>query len=779
MKKFFLFVLVNLLVINQLKGQLEVMGSQEYGRIFEVTYDPTTPNQLFAITLSNHIVRSQDNGQTWEIFYGIPNSHFSQMVKTLKMHGEHLLSFTASSTSMPNSRSVFLLNTETKTIEKQYTPPHPDPNAAQNWVNSYDISKSDPNYAIISVGYKIGLSNYEKIYYTKNGGQNWTMIYYTVDNFNIFSGEVALNPANPSKIYISRGHGDTEIDGGLLISEDEGQTWTEKLAGIILDPISFHPENPNEVWVGGGIGSGVSIENLYKSTDGGNTWNIVPINWTSYILDCITRIEFNPQNPSHILVLEENEVAVSEDGGNTWNVVVYPSAYDNPESYSYGLKASFNPYNENEVFISANYYPMFSTDKGQSMVRIKTPYFSSLGNLHYVTGENEEHLYYGVQNGFVHQNELTHEEESYNILPIHFVTTNSATTIIPDRNKIGRIYSYSGGFMGYNLQVSDDHGSTQTPIFNAFLNTLNALTPTPENENIILAGFSFNNDSPELYRIDFTEIDNVQVEALNLPNATGFITGILFPTSDSNTVLMAFGSRVYKSNDGGNTWNLSSNGLEALNLNADVILKMVKNPLNSSQISIGTSKGIFTSIDGGENWTQISSFVTHNLAHSTLVNGHILAATHDSDASNFKISFTSNGGENWTQIPNENLIHINSSHVFSSTDFQFFDDYAYVYVATPDLGIVRHLIDLETLEVIDSDFMNSELAIIYPNPTKDSFQIKSKNKIEKVEVYSLTGQHLLNSSSHQVNVSNLNPGIYIVNIRFKNGQIISKKLIRI
>src|SRR5690606_35462349 len=104
--------------------------------------------------------------------------------------------------------------------------------------------------------------------------------YYTVDNLNIFLNNVAIDPGNSQRLFLARGSGDTETDGGLLLSEDGGETWTEKLAGINFDPIAFNPADLNEVWLGSSLSGGADhSQGLYKSTDGGNTWNLVPITW--------------------------------------------------------------------------------------------------------------------------------------------------------------------------------------------------------------------------------------------------------------------------------------------------------------------------------------------------------------------------------------------------------------------------------------------------------------------------------------------------------------------
>src|SRR5690606_23429944 len=98
-----------------------------------------------------------------------------------------------------------------------------------------------------------------------------------------------------------------------------GITWTERLEKIAFDAIAFHPENPDLMWLGSFVqNEGERVTQLFKSFDGGDSWVLVPVNWTDFHTNNINAIEINPYNPDHIIVLEENEIAISYDGGASW-----------------------------------------------------------------------------------------------------------------------------------------------------------------------------------------------------------------------------------------------------------------------------------------------------------------------------------------------------------------------------------------------------------------------------------------------------------------------------
>lgn len=771
MKKItFLFIII-LGSFGVAQSPFQVIGSEEFGRIFDLTYDKNVENRLYALTMGNHIISSDDNGETWDIFY----SHPSGYLEGLKfIASENALSFYSKAT---NDYSLIILDLATQTITKEFY--LPNQGADGEWINSYSIWEADTDVALVGQGFKIGLANFEKAQYTTDGGETWREVYYTVDNLNIFLNNVAIDPGNSQRLFLARGSGDTETDGGLLLSEDGGETWTEKLAGINFDPIVFNPADLNEVWLGSSLSGGADhSQGLYKSTDGGNTWNLVPITWTDYILDCINVIEINPENPNQIIVLEENEVAISNDGGDTWNVNVYPNAYDNIEDYCYGLNASFNPFNENEVFISSNYYPFFSSDKGNTMSRTKTPYFVADGNIHLFSNEQEQHLYYGAQFGFVHRNMQTSEDSAYNIMPLNYVSNSPGTTLHIDNNQAGRTFSFSGGFMGSSLNVSDDHGANENQIFSIFSNESNCVASLPNDPNIVWATFSSFSENPEIQRIDFNDLNNIQTTSINVPQNLGRIMNIFFVADNADHVILSQGGKIYKTTDAGENWVESSTGLESLDPNYDLVMKMVQNPLNTNQFTITTSGGIFTSTDNGENWEQISPLFAHNIGHSPYTDGHMVAVIHNSNASGFALRYTKDGGQTWETIDPTDLYFLNTTHVFTSSAISFGEDFADIYIATSDLGLVKFTLDLTTLSVSDPQFVSDKLTVIYPNPATDFVNIATKEKISQVEIFNMAGQKIITSASNKISVSHMSKGVYLIKITLENGKTETKKLIK-
>ncbi|MBA5629181.1 T9SS type A sorting domain-containing protein [Moheibacter lacus] len=80
-------------------------------------------------------------------------------------------------------------------------------------------------------------------------------------------------------------------------------------------------------------------------------------------------------------------------------------------------------------------------------------------------------------------------------------------------------------------------------------------------------------------------------------------------------------------------------------------------------------------------------------------------------------------------------------------------------------------------EMNTNDLVSSSVSV-YPNPTSGILHIQSDAPIEKIEIYSLTGQLLKKEySTYELNLSNLNKGVYLMKISPEKGTSLTKKII--
>ena len=125
-------------------------------------------------------------------------------------------------------------------------------------------------------------------------------------------------------------------------------------------------------------------------------------------------------------------------------------------------------------------------------------------------------------------------------------------------------------------------------------------------------------------------------------------------------------------------------------------------------------------------------------------------------------------------------------------DLEFDGDEAFMFVSLKDFakGYVQTSIEIETdygiFEIavhINEDILSvneiSSEAKLYPNPTTGQFTVEGAN-VAKVEVYNLVGQKVCEQQGSKVvniNATEWNKGIYLVNIIEQSGAVVTKKLV--
>ena len=749
------------LFTNKMNAQVEVLGKNEFGRIFEVTYSTTEQNTVYATTITNHILVSHDNGVSWEVFYALA-PEFGNITKLNISKDGSFLSF---STLKNSIGALHIFDISSKTITKTYTMPNESESA---YVSAYNFFGNDKNTLIVSSQFPFGFGTANRVFTTSDGGENWKEIYYSVDdNDNIITSYVAFSPADKNKIYIANGNGNTDRDGGLMISTDGGDNFTEKLEGSVLSTLAFNPNNPNDIYAGTGISFGMAPEKLHHSADGGETWEDKNVTFgTNGILNDIIDIKFNPLDNNHVIVLEEDEIVSTKDGGATWQSVEYP--YDNLDSYYYGIKASFNPFKAGELFITANYKPLFSTDNGTTLTQVQTPFYSSTGRVNLFESSTAKHLFYSVQSGFVHRNLADNSENAYNIQPLNIVSISGGPAYISDSKTEGRIYTFKGGFMGSTLAVSNDFGATSNTIFETFTSGLTNIIPDPQVNNQIYATFD-NWGQGELDKINFNDQNNIVTTNIPLP-AQASVFKILHPNNISDEFFILIGSEIYKTTNSGTDWTPVSLGSSFPSESA--VYDIVQNPKNANQLALGTSSGVYVSNDKGATWTLTGEFVANKVYYSDVNSGVLIAVTHTSQYTQFNVYYSVDNGANWESIDRKDLLYSETSSV--TVDFS--DKNAYIYIASADLGLLGYSLNLDVLATGEVSGEKAKV-LVYPNPVVDVLHIDDKN-LKSVALYNMEGKKLLETKSNEMNVSKLPNGVYVLRIVTSDNSIVSKKIIK-
>lgn len=765
MKKLHTLFIYSIFALSSLvaNAQIEIIGNENYGQLFDVQYAPTDENVLIARTVGNHIVQSIDNGASWDIVYSDEVGFVKLFHLRFLEDGNHISFIVSIEGSSYSAVNIYNLNTQE--VVKQFSVPNPE--EGNVIIESYALAENDWDTMVLHTHYdQLTYSHVHEVFYTSNGGTNWESVYYEPDYNEIAINNVALAPNNSEKIYLMRGGSPTSDIGGLFISEDAGASWREELEGVTFSALAFNPDNANDLILGTYYES--PEQNIYRSTDGGTSWTSLETTWTDMSQNNINAISFNPQNTDEIIILEENEIVVSLDNGASWTHQVFEEI--DSESYYYGLNASFRPNHPGQLVFATNFYSFTTDDYAASIEKLQNPFINSTGKIASFQSENENHLYYGLRGGFIHKNLQTGEETAHALMPLNQMFS-AGYKVKSDPLVAGRVFTESRFGWDSFISVSTNHGENQEVAVSSFsFLILEDVEPAPSNTDIvwITAG-------PNIYKLDLSDFDNITSEEFFPGNIDEQIYALLVDDTDPNTVYAAQWHQLYKTTNGGADWEPITNGLETLNQGNDVILTLEYNPLNTNQYAMSTTQGIFLSNDKGASWELVLEGLYHNIAFSKHNEGAIVATTHFSDgynipipAANANIVFSTDAGETWETVGSETLEYINTN----SSTFQFEEDTAVVYFGVFDTGVVSYTIDLSTLEIQESLFQDKQIAL-FPNPTISLLTVASPLTVAALNVFNLQGQKVLTSGGFSnkttIDLGALKTGVYIVEIIDVNG----------
>jgi photosystem II stability/assembly factor-like uncharacterized protein len=128
------------------------------------------------------------------------------------------------------------------------------------------------------------------------------------------------------------------------------------------------------------------------------------------------------------------------------------------------------------------------------------------------------------------------------------------------------------------------------------------------------------------------------------PNG-GDVNSIIIAPANSQTIFAAtWSAGVFKSSNGGGSWNAVNSGL----INPNIFTLSI-DPQNSQTIFAGTPAGVFKTVDGGNNWTQMNSGLADLFIHS-LVISPADSQTIYAGTSTGGIYKTVNGGSRWDLV---------------------------------------------------------------------------------------------------------------------------------
>lgn len=356
-------------------------------------------------------------------------------------------------------------------------------------VGAVAIAPSNPDIVFVGMGegcLRGNLSPGDGVYKSTDGGRTWSHLGLTETQH---IGRIRIHPRNPNVVYVAaQGHAwGPNPQRGVYRSRDGGMTWEQVLfvsqrAGAI--DLSMDPNNPDILYAAtweyerlpwgvqnGGPGSGI-----YKTEDGGDTW----VDLTMHPglppgLKSRTGVAASPRAGEVVALVEtrdEKGLYRSRDYGATWEMV-NDNVWLTSRSWYY-MHIYVDPQNPDRIYVMNN-RAWKSEDGGRSFERLYTPH----GDNHdlWIDPRDSDRLIQGNDGG---ANVSFNMGETWSTIynqptaqMYHLTTDNqypyrvygsqqdNSTISIPSRSDYGRItrdewYPVGGGESGYLAVRSDD-----------------------------------------------------------------------------------------------------------------------------------------------------------------------------------------------------------------------------------------------------------------------------------------------------------------------------------
>jgi photosystem II stability/assembly factor-like uncharacterized protein len=450
------------------------------------------------------------------------------------------------------------------------------------------------------------------VYKSTDGGTTWRPLTQGLPTERLGRVGLAIAPSKPARVYAI-------VDaktGGLYRSEDAGATWArisgdERIwgRGWYFCKVVVDPKNADVVYV--------SNTSLYRSTNGGNTWTAIK---GAPGGDDYHQLWIDPADSTRMILASDQGAVVSEDGAQTWS-----SWYNQPIAQIYHVAPDYR-------------FPYWVTgaqqDSGAVAVQTRSP-FAEISNRNWIP------IAAGGEAGYTAPDPL-HPEIVYGGTVTRWnVTTGETTNVSPERTMSEparhtwtvplvfskadpRLLLFSNQFLFATRnggetwsQISPDL-TREDPGVPPNLDAATAadappgkrrgvvytIAPSPLTPAVIWAG------TDDGY-VHVTRDEGKTWQNVTPPALTPWSKVVMMEASYANVDaayaavdrhrLEDYEPYIYRTRDGGKSWQRISDGLPA-----GVYLQTIKeDPVRPGLLFAGTELGVFVSFDDGARWQSL------------------------------------------------------------------------------------------------------------------------------------------------------------------------------
>jgi len=576
------------------------LGLRDGQQIPALVVDPRDPNRLFAAVLGHPyganqergIYRSTDGGQTWQ----------KALYKDENTGGSDI----------------------------EIDPSNPDVLYACLWRARQGPWEDGNTYGGAGGG----------VFKSTDGGNTWDKLAGGLPE-DLVQAYIAIAPSDPRRVYSSLA---TTHGTHIYRSDDAGEHWTQittdarpsvRIGGGDLAVPKVDPKNPDVLYTASIV--------TWRSTDGGKTWTGIR---GAPGGDDYQNIWINPANPNTILLVSDQGANVTVNGGETWS-----SWYNQPTAQLYHVIADNEfPYrvyggqqesgslgissrgNDGEITFR-EWHPVGVIEYGYVAPDPLHPRFvygagrSSVSKYDWVTGQVQNVTPIVLRGG----NYRTDRTEPVVFSPVDphilyyaanvlFRTSNGGVswqTISPDLTRPQPGIPASLG----DLAAKDEYAAKVR-------GAIYALAPSFKDINTLWAGTDdgliwitrdggnhWSNITPP----ELTPWSKVtQISASHFDNDTAFASVSRFRIDDLHPY-------IYRTHDGGKTWQKTVSGLA----DAGPVDTVREDPVAKGLLFAGTENAVWVSFDAGDHWQSLELNLPHTSMRDLWIhNDDLLVGTH-------------------------------------------------------------------------------------------------------------------------------------------------------
>ena len=470
-----------------------------------------------------------------------------------------------------------------------------------------DQSPFDEKLIIIASGNDVDnfLRDYPgAIYKSIDGGASWQDVSPLYSGLGMF-GAVAFAESDKNIVYVA---GENEF----LRSTDQGETWTIQehwgppgiKPGNPIDMV-VSKTNPNIVFVnnyGGGV---------FKTEDGGKTW----IEWSNgYSGANIFGISVS--RTGCLAANGRSQIHLSDDFGETWQGIQYGKS----KSLGDGLAIKFLSHDDtNQTLIATdanNGRLYYSSNLGNNweiatgLVNIEHSLFEEAFGIHIVeeAASNPTVLYAGYIQSNIKGHD-PHQLDEIEQSPGMYKSVDGGISWFPINNGLPD--------EDYSRNVSDITVSSQNEdvvyinsLFDGLYYTVDGGEFWEHLTGELPAGMSWDDCGHTCVNEDGQRIDMEDMEHSKMIQRKHAMSIAINPQNDQEIFLGTNVHGVYKSIDGGSSWEETLWRTEAINTSKRDhahAIDIAINPIDTKIIAVADwNSGVLLSQDGGESWQRIN-----------------------------------------------------------------------------------------------------------------------------------------------------------------------------